>query len=133
MFEEFAKKMKKKREVDFQFKNVDEELAETTPETESEPVVARRNTAMVANAEDSASNLELKIIKPTEFGDVIPVADYLISGCTVVLNLEDMNDAIYHRMLDFLQGVCYSIKGEVKKVSNITYILTPSNIDVSDK
>ena len=30
MFEEFAKKMKKKREVDFQFKNMDEELAQNT-------------------------------------------------------------------------------------------------------
>ena len=133
MFEEFAKKMKKKREVDFQFKNMDEELAETAPETVSEPVVAHRNSAMVAKAEDSTSNLELKIINPERFEDVITVAEHLINGCTVVLNLELMDVATIQRMLDFLHGVCFPINGDVKFVSKSTYIITPSNIDVSDK
>lgn len=133
MFEEFAKKMKKKREVDFQFKNIDEEIKEATPEVENEPVVAQRNASMVAKADDSASNLELKIINPEKFEDVITVADHLINGCTVVLNLELIDVATIQRMLDFLHGVCFPINGDVKFVSKSTYIITPSNIDVSDK
>ena len=133
MFEEFAKKMRKRREVDVQFKDVNEELVEATPEVESEPAIPHRNTAMVAKADDSASNLELKIINPEKFEDVITVAEHLINGCTVVLNLELMDVATIQRMLDFLHGVCFPINGDVKFVSKSTYIITPSNIDVSDK
>ena len=133
MFEEFAKKMRKRREVDVQFKDMNEELVEATPEVESEPAIPHRNTAMVAKADDSASNLELKIINPEKFEDVITVAEHLINGCTVVLNLELMDVATIQRMLDFLHGVCFPINGDVKFVSKSTYIITPSNIDVSDK
>ena len=105
----------------------------STPEVESEPAIPHRNTAVVAKADDSASNLELKIINPEKFEDVITVAEHLINGCTVVLNLELMDVATIQRMLDFLHGVCFPINGDVKFVSKSTYIITPRNIDISEK
>ncbi len=132
MFEEFAKKMKKKREIDIVYKDVSDEgpRGHEEPEYVEPPV---QKSAMVANAEDSQSSLELKIINPEEFQDVITVAENLIKGCTVVLNLEKLDVETIKRMLDFLHGVCFAIGGDVKFVSKSTYIITPRNIDVSDK
>ena len=132
MFEEFAKKMRKRREVEVQFKDVPEESTQTVVENDFEEVHAHKSSAVVANAEDSRSNLEFKIINPEKFQDVITVADYLISGCTVILNLELLDTETIKRLLDFLNGVCYAIGGEVKFVSKSTYIITPRNIDVSE-
>lgn len=133
MFEEFAKKMRKRREVEVQFKDVPEESTYTTADNDYEEISTHKSGAVVANAEDSQSNLELKIINPDKFQDVITVADHLIKGCTVVLNLELLDTETIKRMLDFLNGVCYAIGGEVKFVSKSTYIITPRNIDVSEK
>ena len=36
------------------------------------------------------------------------------------------------RMLDFLNGVTYSLGGDIKNVSPGTYIITPHNIDITD-
>ena len=36
------------------------------------------------------------------------------------------------RILDFLTGVAYSIGGNIKKVANSAYVVTPSNVDVSE-
>ena len=36
-------------------------------------------------------------------------------------------------MLDFLNGVTYSTDGEIKQVAQTTYIVTPRDVDVSEK
>ena len=79
-----------------------------------------------------ASSIELKVVKPDKFDDVAPIADHLMQHRTVVLNLESTNKEIQRRMIDFLSGIAYAIDGQIKRVANATYIITPSNVDVSD-
>ena len=80
----------------------------------------------------NANNIELKVVKPEEFSEVSTVADYLIEGSTVVLNVESLAKDVARRMLDFLNGVTYSVDGQIKKVAVNTYILTPSSVDVTE-
>ena len=76
--------------------------------------------------------IELKVVRPEHFEDVSTIADHLLSGRTVVLNLEATNKEIARRFIDFLSGVAYSIDGQMKRVANNTYIITPNNVDVTD-
>ena len=78
------------------------------------------------------SAIELKVVKPQLFEDSAQVADHLLSKRTVVLNLEDTNKEAARRILEFLTGVAYSIGGNIKKVANSAYVVTPSNVDVSE-
>lgn len=89
-------------------------------------------TPIVANTGDADSNIELKVVRPTSFEEVGDIADYLIDGCTVVLNLELLDGVQTVRMLDFLNGVTYSTDGDIKNVAKNTYIITPHNVDVSE-
>ena len=81
-------------------------------------------------ADDSDTNIELKVVRPTSFEEVSTVADYLLAGCTVVLNLELLDMPQVMRMLDFLNGVTYTTGGDVKNVSQNTYIITPNGINI---
>lgn len=76
--------------------------------------------------------IELKVVRPEHFEDVSTIADHLLNGRTVVLNLEAANKDVARRFIDFLSGVAYSIDGQMKRVANNTYIITPNNVDVSD-
>ncbi len=80
----------------------------------------------------SGSSLELKVVKPERFDNVPQIANHLLNRRTVVLNLEDTNKETARRLLDFLSGVAYSINGNLKRVANNTYVITPCNVDVSD-
>jgi cell division inhibitor SepF len=111
-------------EEDIHFKG-DEPIEETAPAAAPAPAAA-------APASIEGSNIELKVMRPATFADVSAIADNLIEGCTVVLNLELLDQASTLRMLDFLNGVTYSTDGEIKNVSKSTYIITPNNVDVSD-
>ena len=142
MFESLAEKLKRMRNAEAdepQFKDYDD-VVENTVIREEKPAVAEEpekkaapaSAATVTNATDPDSNIELKVVRPADFEEVSDIADYLLSGCTVVLNLELLDPASTIRMLDCLNGVTYSTDGEIKNVSKSTYILTPNNVDVSD-
>ena len=79
----------------------------------------------------SGRSLELKVVKPERFDNVPQIANHLLNRRTVVLNLEETNKETARRLLDFLSGVAYSINGNLKRVANNTYVITPCNVDVS--
>ncbi len=80
----------------------------------------------------NANALELKVIRPDRFESVSQIADHLLNKRTVVLNLEATNKETSRRIIDFLSGVAYSISGNLKRVANNTFVITPCNVDVSN-
>ena len=108
----------------------EEEEKEMDSQTFSRPQAAPRAAAGV-NLGASTGNIELKVVRPERFENVTQVAEHLLNRRTVVLNLEATSKEVSRRILDFLTGVAYSINGQMKKVANNTYVITPSNVDVS--
>ena len=105
---------------------------EVTPMNVERNEERRPASSMAAAPVDSYSNIELKVVRPASFEEVSEIADHLLEGRTVVLNLELLDNVQTVRMLDFLNGVTYSNDGEIKNVAKSTYIITPHNVDVSD-
>jgi len=56
----------------------------------------------------------------------------LLKGKTVILNLEETNKETARRLIDFLNGVAYAIKGQVERVADRTFVITPSNIPIDN-
>jgi len=79
----------------------------------------------------SGNAIELKVVRPESFKNADQIADHLLSRRTVVLNLEAAGKDTAKRLIDFLSGVAFAIKGDIRKVSNNTYVITPGNVTVS--
>lgn len=82
-------------------------------------------------SEAGSAVLELKVVRPEKFSSVGQIADHLLNRCTVVLNLEAADKDTARRIVDFLNGVSYSIDGEIKPVANNTFIITPHNVAIT--
>ena len=78
----------------------------------------------------TTTQLQVVLVKPERFDDARPVADHLNSKHTVVLNLEATNNEVSRRLIDFLSGVAYANNGQIKRVANSTYIITPYNVNI---
>ena len=78
----------------------------------------------------ATAQLQVVLVKPERFDDASTVADHLNSKRTVVLNLESANKDVARRILDFLSGVAYANDGQIKKVANCTFIITPYNVGI---
>lgn len=136
MFEKWADKLKEKaketEEIAFRpYEDPASLVGNETPAAEPTPAPAPVGATISAQPAKE-SNIELKVVRPASFADVSTIADYLLEGCTVVLNLEALDRETMIRMLDFLNGVTYSTDGEIKQVAQTTYIITPNNVDVTD-
>ena len=91
--------------------------------------VGGRNKVVNINA---TAKLQVGIFKPERFGEETrSIADELMKTHTVVLNLEDTNKDMARRILDFLSGVAYANRGKIKRVATNTYIIIPSNVDLT--
>jgi cell division inhibitor SepF len=77
----------------------------------------------------ATAQLQVVLVKPERFDDASSVADHLLSKRTVVLNLESTNKDVSRRLIDFLSGVAYANNGQIKRVANSTFIITPYNVD----
>ena len=82
---------------------------------------------------DLSTNTEIKVVRPVRYDEVQQIADHLLANRTVVLNLEGTNKENARRMIDFLSGIAYSIGGNLRKVSNNTFVITPSNVNVTSE
>ena len=102
------------------------EFVTRAPEAPAETEAPRKNNKVV-NIHDTA-HLQVVLLKPERFDDASAVADHLNAKRTVVLNLESSNKDVARRILDFLSGVAYANNGQIKKVANCTYIITPYNV-----
>ena len=74
---------------------------------------------------------EVCMIIPKEYNDTKDIAEILLSGKTVVLNMEAMNFDTAQRVIDFTSGACYTMGGNLQKISKKIIIATPSNVELS--
>lgn len=77
----------------------------------------------------ATTQLSVVLVKPDRFEDASSIADHLNAKRTVVLNLESTNKDVSRRLVDFLSGVAYANQGQIKRVANSTFIITPYNVD----
>ena len=100
---------------------------DSADENKARPTEKGRNKVVNINA---TTQLQVVLVKPERFEDAGAIADHLNNKRTVVLNLESTNKEVSRRLVDFLSGVAYANNGQMKRVANSTFIITPLNVDI---
>nr|WP_303183214.1 cell division protein SepF [Lachnoclostridium phocaeense] len=78
-----------------------------------------------------APNMEVCVIKPSSVEDAREITETLLSGRTVILNLEGLDLEVAQRIIDFTSGATFAINGNLQKISNYIFLVTPTNVDIS--
>lgn len=91
----------------------------------------RGNRVVPMSEHKGNSKYEVCMIVSRSADDLDQIADLLISGKAVVLNLEGVNTAEAQRIIDFTGGACYTMGGRLQRISNKIFIATPNYIDLS--
>lgn len=102
---------------------------------EAAPVAEKKSPAKFTpirnKQKGSATPMEVCIIKPTSFEDSKDVVNTILSGRTVILNIEGLDIGVAQRIIDFTSGASFSMGGTLQKVSNYIFVVTPDSVDVS--
>ena len=125
-FDEYEDDEPKKKGL---FKKSEED--EDEPSRNRPAVTQTQKITPMRRKQTSAATSEVCVIKPTSFEEVKDIAETLLCNRTVVLNMEGLDLAIGQRIIDFMSGACYAIDGNLQKISNYIFIVTPKNVDIS--
>ena len=79
----------------------------------------------------AASSAKPYTVRPRQFNQAQEVADKFKDGQPVIVNLQDVDRDLSRRLIDFASGLCYGLGGQMEKVANGVYLLTPANVEVS--
>ena len=133
-------RIKKKDKVDNNKETPEDDIQEEAPVKKAFAKPAKPSRASKAPSKSSnsrivrmgnLSSMEVCVIKPTNVEDGREIANTLLEGKAVVLNLEGIDVELAQRIIDFTSGACYAINGNLQKVSNFIFIITPEAVDIS--
>lgn len=119
---------KKDKKYDLEDDEDDDDFFEAKPKTA--PRQANNKVTPMRQANKKA-NMEVCVIKPTTVDDAREITETLLSGSTVILNLEGLDLEVAQRIIDFTSGATFAINGNLQKISNFIFLVTPTNVDIS--
>jgi FtsZ-interacting cell division protein YlmF len=87
-------------------------------------------------AEDAVTEeggAKMILLEPRAYSEAQQIADHLKKRNTVVVNLKRVTSDQAKRIMDFLSGTIYAIKGNIQKIGSGIFLCTPNNINVQGK
>lgn len=76
--------------------------------------------------------MKMHIVEPKGFNEAQSIADKFKQGTPVIINMTSTSPELAKRFIDFASGLTYGLDGGLQKVSEKVFMLTPTNVDVSD-
>ena len=79
------------------------------------------------------STTKPQVIIPKSFNDAQLVADHFKDATPVIVNMQNAERDLARRLIDFSSGLCYGLGGQMERVAEQVYLLTPDEVTVSDE
>ena len=117
------------------FEDYEEVIGTHTEEKpKEEPQAEPAPEASISAVSETGGNINLKFVHPTSYDmeQVSEIAELLLDGFIVVLDVEEMDKIGVMRLLDFLNGVTYVTEGTITQRSQKSFVITPKNVSITD-
>ena len=109
-----------------------DDWTDSEPEAAAATAVARPPSRLrgVESAPNPGS-VKVHLVLPRSFNDAQQIADRFKDSVPVILNLQSADTELSNRLIDFASGLCYGLGGQMERVANHVYLLTPIDVEVS--
>lgn len=78
----------------------------------------------------STTQFEVVVLQPESFEEAKDIADNLKAKKPVIVNLEKIEKEQARRMVDFVSGASYALGGDIQKISNMIFLVTPYTVGI---
>jgi len=99
-------------------------------ESRRERESARSRPQQIA-AVPSPATAQVHLVLPRSFNDAQQIADKFKQGVPVIVNLQNADQELSKRLVDFASGLTYALNGSMQRVADRVFLLTPHNVQVS--
>jgi cell division inhibitor SepF len=112
------------------------EIASQREPSRREQAAARREAGgrsrpRPIEAVPSPATAQVHLVLPRSFNDAQQIADKFKQGVPVIVNLQNADQELSKRLVDFASGLTYALSGSMQRVADRVFLLTPHNVEVS--
>ncbi len=104
---------------------------EARSESQLQRLHERRQELMTNNNEKEIVKTTIDIKFPKRYEDAPEMVNLLLDNASILIDFQYMSEQQARRCLDYLDGARSVLSGNLKKVSNTMWLLTPVNVTVN--
>jgi cell division inhibitor SepF len=117
----------------------DEEVEPAATEAEAQPApaqparssVAPNRSNVVSMNQTAAKGAKIELYEPRIYSDAKEIGRNLLGDTAVLVNFTHLEGQDAKRIVDFMTGVVFAVNGEIKRVGDRIFLVTPANFEVS--
>ncbi|MDR1473466.1 MAG: cell division protein SepF [Lactobacillales bacterium] len=86
---------------------------------------------MQPKAQQEVAPFKIAIKEPRVYSEALDVANLLLVKEAVLVNFHLMEEFSAARVIDFLTGMVFALDGDIQRVDNEIFLVTPNNMEIS--
>lgn len=102
---------------------------EAQPKAQTE---RRRSSSRVVDLNQKSYQQQIVIMEPANIETAQQVCDDVRSGKTVICNIEKIDPKISQRVIDFITGATYALRGNVMPISALIFVVAPGTTNITN-
>lgn len=91
-----------------------------------------RKVSFIGSGKDVVKS-RVFVAEPKEFEEIQTIADNFKDNIPIIINLQRADPDLSKRVIDFCSGLTYALEGNIKKVGEKVFLVTPYNVEVSSE
>ncbi|MEC6747619.1 cell division protein SepF [Marinilactibacillus sp. XAAS-LB27] len=104
-------------------------VAKTQPIRKSAAPAQSPNIVAI-NHQQAIKKPRINVMEPRTYSEVQSVADILLNNQSVILNFRRMEKDQAKKVIDFLMGTTYAIKGDIERIGDEIFVCTPNSVEL---
>ena len=90
-----------------------------------------RQQELAMQSQRYTDKVTIDVRYPRKYEDATEIVDLLAGNESILIDFQYMTEIQARRCLDYLDGACHVLAGNLKKVASTMYLLTPVNVIVN--
>lgn len=91
-----------------------------------------KKISLLSSAKDQTRS-KVFVAEPKKFEEIQVIADNFKENIPIIINLQKIDQDLAKRIIDFCSGLTYALEGDIKKVADKVFLITPYNVEVSSE
>ncbi|MFT9040531.1 cell division protein SepF [Schleiferilactobacillus harbinensis] len=104
---------------------IDQTAERTTP-----PAAGSDDRNVIALSAKPQTASRIVLFAPRVYSDTKTIGNHLLNNRAVIVNFDSVDAPSAARIVDFLTGVAFAIHGEIKRVGDKIFLVTPPRFQV---
>lgn len=118
------------REAEASVRSITRDTDVSYPTRDSLALAPRARPEPVAEPEEDR-RYQITTLHPTTYREARTIGEHFRDGTPVIMNLTEMDEADARRLVDFGAGLAFGLRGNMERVTNRVFLLSPANVQVT--